>query len=417
MAPVGRRLVYHLVGYDPMSPAEAHGRFVREQRRFAGTWGIRAEAGPCETSADFATWSARAEGPDWRVDSEVRFLRWEDVMARVASASTPKRIGRGLVSFVDFLIGGALVGYLRHAWRYTFFFLYPTLLVIGLALGGGLAGWLAAWASGIWWVGLAVGVVVFAALVAWARHGAMLDHMYDDWIFARDYIRAPDPVLTARLDRVAEDIVAESKAWRFDEILLVGHSLGAVLAVDVLDRALRSEPALGAGPTPVVLATVGSSIPKLGLHRGAVRLRAALGRVGAAPNLFWVDWQARKDLLNFYRLHPVRGLGAGTRGPIVRTTSLRRSLSPAYYRKIRSSWLRLHNQFVSGNDVRMPYDYFMLVCGPWPLARLTLAKAGARAGGAPGGSPRREPREPGLAQGRRGPRADRPPSSPRSSSV
>ena len=396
-APVGRRLVYHLVGYDPMSPAEAHGRFVREQTRFAATWGLRAQAGPFEASDDFAVWSAAAGGPDWRVDSEVRFLRWEDVMARVASASTPNRIGRGLLSFADFLIGGALVGYLRHAWRYTFFFLYPTLLVAGLALGGALAGWLAAWASGFWWAGLIAGALVFAGLVAWARHGAMLDHMYDDWIFARDYIRAPDPVLAARLDRVAEEVVAESKAGRFDEILLVGHSLGAVLAVDILDRALKGEPGLGAGPAPVALATVGSSIPKLGLHRGATRLRAALGRVGAAPNLFWVDWQARKDLLNFYRLHPVRGLGAGARGPIVRTTSLRRSLSPAYYRKIRSSWLRLHNQFVSGNDVRMPYDYFMLVCGPWSLERLTLAKAGALAGVAPDGSLIREPGEPFIA--------------------
>jgi hypothetical protein len=37
----------------------------------------------------------------------------------------------------------------------------------------------------------------------------------------------------------------------------------------------------------------------------------------------------------------------------------------------------LHCQFISGNDKRAPYDYFMLVCGPVSAKSQTLAADGA----------------------------------------
>jgi hypothetical protein len=43
-------------------------------------------------------------------------------------------------------------------------------------------------------------------------------------------------------------------------------------------------------------------------------------------------------------------------------------LSPELYRRIRLNFFRLHYQFIMANDQRGPYDYFMLVCGPLPVA-------------------------------------------------
>ena len=47
------------------------------------------------------------------------------------------------------------------------------------------------------------------------------------------------------------------------------------------------------------------------------------------------------------------------------------------YRRIRLNFFRLHCQFVSGNDRRTSYDYFMLVCGPVTAKSQTLAPDGA----------------------------------------
>lgn len=399
--PVARRLAFHIAGYDPMSAETAHHRFARELARFRSTWGVEAAAGPLTVSEDVASWPATASGADWSVASDVRWLRWEEVMARLDASSTPRRIWRGLVSFADFTQGGALGHYARHNWRYAIFFVYPVLLLAGIMALGALAGWLAGSMAGTSWVGLAAGAAVALGALQWARRGMRLDHLFDDWIFARAHIRDPDPTLSARLDRIAADVVAAAGSGEVDEVLVLGHSLGAVLAVEIMDRALARDPALGAGATSVAFATVGSSIPKLGFHRAAGRLRAMLDRVGQARHVTWVDYQAYSDVMNFHKLHPVRGLGAGERGPLVRLVSIRKMLSADYYRRIRTNLLRVHNQFVSGNEAKSIYDYFMLICGPCTLETLARAEEGAAGCIAPDGAlvrehPRRYVARPGL---------------------
>jgi hypothetical protein len=43
-------------------------------------------------------------------------------------------------------------------------------------------------------------------------------------------------------------------------------------------------------------------------------------------------------------------------------------LSLEFYLRIRANFFRLHYQFIMANDRRAAYDYFMLVCGPAPVA-------------------------------------------------
>jgi len=395
---VARRLAFHIAGYDPMSAETACHRFTRELARFRAAWSVSADVGPLRVTEDVADWRVLAEGRGWSVESEVRWLRWDDVMARLAGLPTPVRLARGFAAFADFVRGGALRHYARHNWRYALFFLYPTLLVLLFALIGLAAGWLAAVVTGWVSAGILLGVAAFAAALQWGRHGMRLDHLFDDWIFAREHVREPDPVLSARLDRLAAQVVEAAGSGEYNEVLLIGHSLGAVLAVEIVDKALAREPGLGRGRTSVSLATVGSSIPKLGFHRAALPLREMLRRVGASEAVTWVDYQAYVDVMNFHKLHPVRGLGAGERGPLVRFVPIRKVLDPDYYRRIRRNLLRVHNQFVSGNDVRSVYDYFMLICGPRTLAAVSGAENGAADCVAADGSLVRESPKPYIAR-------------------
>src|SRR4029077_20233773 len=61
----------------------------------------------------------------------------------------------------------------------------------------------------------------------------------------------------------------------------------------------------------------------------------------------------------------------------VRVVKLSRMLDYDVYRRIRLRFFRLHCQFVSGNDRRASYDYFMLTCGPISAKSQTLAQDGA----------------------------------------
>jgi hypothetical protein len=51
-------------------------------------------------------------------------------------------------------------------------------------------------------------------------------------------------------------------------------------------------------------------------------------------------------------------------------------LTPRTYWRIRFKFMRMHHQFVMANERRSAYDFFMLVCGPIPFARFTLAATG-----------------------------------------
>ena len=373
---IAKRLVFHVGGYDFMPPDVMHRRFTRELRRFEATWSVTARAAEPEVGADEASWPVATQGPNWRVETDFRLVRWDDVIAAREHQPMWRRIPLGLVAFADFAVSGALLGYLRSNWRYAAFFLYPYLLFAALTALACLAASLAGAAAGSRALGLVTGVAALLALLYGPGRWCYLPHLFDDWIFARDYVRRPDPMLDDRMDRIAREIAGAARSGEADEILVIAHSLGAVLAVEILDRALRLDPVLGR-TRPVALLTVGSSILKIGFHRGATRLRAAMARVAQAPDVFWGEYQALTDVMNFYKSDPIGALGLPGRGPLVRVVRISRMLQPATYRRFRSNFFRVHCQFVSANDLRASYDYFMMVCGPLPVETQVRTAEGA----------------------------------------
>jgi hypothetical protein len=376
---LSKRLVFHVGGYDPITPhAGAQRRFVREIARFQLIWSLKASIDGLHDNADAMKWSVTTTGPNWRVETDYHLVRWDDVIETFSRRAIYWRIPLGIIAFLDFVVSGALRGYLRTNWHYAGFFLYPFVTFGALILVTSLIGVLVSKASGSIPVGIVVIVVLLAALLAGPWRWLHLDTLFDDWSFSREYVRKGNRILEQRLDRLAAKIVAAASGSDADELLVIGHSLGAVLAVDLLDRVLTLDPAFGLRKIPVTFLTIGSSVLKIGLHRGATRFRAAVARVALSPGIFWGDYQARVDIMNFYNINPIAEMGLQTNGgPVVRLVEFGRMLDHAMYRRIRRKFYRLHCQFISGNDRRAPYDYFMLVCGPVSAKSQTLAADGA----------------------------------------
>jgi hypothetical protein len=379
-AAITKRLVVHVGGYDPMPPATVHSRFIREARRFESTWSVRTSVSSCEIEKEVATWRVATSGPDWSTDATVRLLRWDDVIERIGQRRPVPRLGLGLLAFLEIVGSGAFFRYLRANWRYGLFFLYPYLLLaifagLGVAAGAAVArtGWVLAPL-----MGLVTALAVFWLLTIWIGGRLSLPHLLDDWIFSRDYVRTGDAGLAERLEHMAGDVARAARSGEADEIVIVGHSLGAVLAVDLLARILRIEPRLGQAGTPLRLLTIGSSLLKIGLIRHARRFREMVGEVAAARHVPWAEYQALTDVMNFYKTDPVAEMGLEPRGrPLIRIVRLRRMLDPKAYARMRGNFFRLHCQFISGNDRRAAYDYFMTLLGPLPFKQLVGSADGA----------------------------------------
>src|SRR6476620_5128988 len=378
---IHRRGVFHLPGYDPAPIAAVKRRFAREVQRFEETWSVKTSISP---GAEENAWKVSASGPNWQTETLYKFINWDDVIQDIGHRPAWRRIAEGFWAFADFAVN-ALPGYLRTNWRYAGFFLYPFLMFFALAAAAVFAGIFAAEATGSLLAGILVAIVALALLWQWPGRRLYLHLLFDDWLFSRAYLRRGNPAVEAKLDQAAQEIVAAIRRNEADEIVVIGHSLGAVLAIDLLDRALRLEPALGQKGPRVALISVGSSILKIGLHSAAARFRAAAERVSSAPGIFWGDFQAISDVMNFYKRDPLTAMNLPAREvPLVRMVRLRHMLDPAIYRRIRYQPLRMHMQFVSGNNLRNAYDYFMLVCGPLGVERQVRGDGALSAVGADG---------------------------------
>jgi len=390
--PLSGRIVLHLSGYDPFDPADQHRRFGRELARFARTWNLTAAASALrhEPGIPAASWTVETAGPNWRNETTYRVLRWDDIVRNDMRRNILGRLGRALLTFVEFVGSGTAPRYFRRHWPYALFFCYP---FAALALFAAIAAGVGAVVGGP--VGGLAGIATFAALYAVAGRRLRVPQALDDWDFARNYVHGRRPETMARLAGFAEALVESAQRGSAREIVLVGHSFGATLALEVLAQALQRDPQLGSRGPAVRLLTVGATIPKLGLHPRGARVRECAERVASAPGVEWAEYQACDDPISFYKVNPVslvrqRLYAPGSR-PMVRRVHVREMLAPGTYRRFRRRFVRLHYQFVMGNDVRARYDFFMFACGPLAFSELAATAAGPTEAFAADGSLLRRP--------------------------
>jgi hypothetical protein len=259
---------------------------------------------------------------------------------------------------------------------------FQMMLLWWLVLSG-LGGWLIAWLAmrfvgGPPGFGVVVGTVIgiLAALGCFRLLRPLADRFFavqinSHWPYLLEYARGGPSCWDRCIEAGARRLLEVARANETDEIVVVGHSGGGVTAPAVVVRALELNPGLGRHGPRVVLLTPGSLMPGIGLHRAAVRVHRDIARIAAEPSILWIDVQTRADILNFYNFDPVGGIGvdAGPArcNPLVWTVRLRDMLAPEFFKNIGRSWFRMHYQFIMANDMRAPYEYMMLVCGPIPV--------------------------------------------------
>jgi pimeloyl-ACP methyl ester carboxylesterase len=383
---VRRRHVYHLAGYDPVDCASQHRRFRRELETFKRTWKVDANASELERRSDGSRvwWTVHARSPGWQVESVHEPFQWDDIVRRDIERPRALRFWHALLAFSEFIMTGTLFRYCGASLRYAIFFLVP---LVQLALFVA-AGWLVARLlvaafslSGMTAVvlGWLAGIAAFLVLLRWPGRRWRVEQMLSDWVFAHEYLHNRRPDLDARLDAFAASLAAQVRQSGLDEIVLVGHSMGAMLGIDVLNRALGIDADIGRRGPAVCLLTVGATIPKFTLHPAAQRLRAMVHRIAAEPSILWAECQGRDDIISFYKFDPVALTRVGERfsgKPLIRRVQLHEMLTPEAIARHRNNYLRVHYQVVMANDKHAPDDYFLMGCGPIAFREWAPAPSG-----------------------------------------
>ena len=379
---VRSRLVIYVQGYDPRGLPEYYRMFRREFRRTCELYGLTGKVGRIENDpARFTThWDVTASGNDWQVETRYRFLRWDDIIRKDFIQPPWWKILHMCRVMVLALLNGAALRIAKAHWRFGLFMIYPLVLVMVWLLLGVFTGVMCMKliaglgiplpVAGI--VGAITGLGAFAALIWLTEAQTYLLYLCDDIVATHQYALRQRPDWDARMEQFAVCVADAVRSSNADEVVIVGHSSGSFLAVDVLDRALARDPELGKHGRCVRLLTLGANFPIVGFQPRAQWFRDRLQRLALASDIDWVDYQSRHDIMNFWPFDPIVGhgieLGPERRNPLVVAISFRDLWEPGNFGRRRWRFFKAHFQFLMANErLGAAYDYYLICCGPIDL--------------------------------------------------
>lgn len=370
---VKRRAVFFIGGYDPKTPQAFFERMRKEIARFESLWGLKSSLSPVGVSQDGeigrVTIETVSSSPDWSVTTDFHFLVLDKIVLADFARPLPVRLGKYLVAFSDFVVSGTAFRIFAKAWRFGLYFLFPFVMILFFALlGYGAARVTAPW---IGWASWLVGLAVFATAQAVLGKRWPVNHLMDLWSFSLNFIRGRRQDAEGLMQRFAKAITTQAAAGNYDEIILVGHSTGGLLMLDVAGRCLATDRDFSTRANHVSLLTLGSTALKAGYHPAAKTLRDGAQRLVDDGRLQWVEIQCLTDVINLYKTDPVTEMKLrrepGRVFPLIRQVRVKEMLQPETYKRIKRSFFRVHYQYIFGNTKPYWFDFFQVCCGPMPL--------------------------------------------------
>ncbi|MFC3164830.1 hypothetical protein [Ciceribacter thiooxidans] len=365
---IGKRIVLHFPGFEPLDAHKHRQRYERSLRKTTTVWGFSADAGPIRGPGSSRYFDVASQGATWCTSSRIHIFDHNDIVEQLNGRPLARRLALGFSSAARVVLGGGAFAYFRHAWRFGLFFVFPFLLV-GLAMAASLV--IAAYPQ---WLGLdpwhyPLAIVLayaffFSIFLPWSDRFHTL-HLFSDWEMAVALARLDRPEVLAWLEDCAASVRA-ALSGEADEYVISSHSMGSSVAVHVLGMLLEREPELLKGKR-VVFVTLGGAVLQCALLRPAEVLRARVGVIARTKEISWLDIQCLTDAVNFYRSKVV-ALAGHPDAPQAKIAFVRikHMLSAERYRRIKRDLLRVHRQYVLDSDRRASFDFSLMTAGPLP---------------------------------------------------
>ncbi|MBD3787540.1 MAG: hypothetical protein IE922_11350 [Sphingomonadales bacterium] len=398
---VRRRRVFYIPGYDPIHPRRYRELYRKEGAAQAAISGYEIALAAKRAGGPYG-WHVTSEQDGQRVETDVEVLIWSDIVRDSMGAGIVATYGQLIRTAWTYIASGAILRLARLRKGPTIAALYPIVALILQAGIGALAGWaLAALVlallpdfpfDGLAGAALAAGVL--AASLRWfRRHDGRFYAYYlmHDYAFSARWGGANPPALETRMTEFRASI-AQALTEDWDEVLVIGHSSGAHLAISILADLIRDLPPSsvqkypgeswprhdGAEPpaTPTTGAalsflSLGQVVPMVSYLPRATRLRGDLRYLSTRPELTWVDVTAPGDGCAFALCDPVAVSGVAPpdqRHPLILSAAFTQTLTPETWARLRWRFFRLHFQYLCAFDRPGDYDYFRITAGPLTLA-------------------------------------------------
>lgn len=372
-----KRLVIQFTGYEGLHPKAVRIRHALALKDFDRLWQAKTKLSPMiDEPDDCGTLIATTKGNGWETETEFCQFGTADIFDDYAARSTPKRMVTGFRAFMNIFFTGTLLRYLLTSWRFVMFFMWPFLLSIAIiaiaaliAYAPMLAG-LPVW-NLIW--SLPFAAVIATLLVRWPGDRFFMSYLLDDWSAAYDRIYDRNDKLKARRKAFAQALQKKIEESNADEVIIVGHSLGTVPAVEALADLQRERPDLLL-KQPVSLLAIGSCLLMIALHPKAKALREDVRVVMEDSPVLWSEFQVLTDIIHFYGSDPAKALKIKTQNPpLIHRIRFKNVHSENRYKRSKGNFFLMHLLYMRGAEKKNFYDFGMFLHGPFFFRDLMTA--------------------------------------------
>lgn len=395
--PVRRRVVLYLGGFDPQGPARYHAMVASAaaaRREADVTVSARCKGDAPHTSRWTLDWP---DGHGGRGETQYHFLRWDDLVRAQWPRSRWRLAALTLGTTARMVGNGSLWRILQTSWPAFLALALPALSLVALGLIG-LAWGIALLAMARSWpgltagagasLGLLVGLAALYATFGWLQARVQMDWLMRSARYILQQARGHAPELEARVDMHARLLAAlAGQGDTVDEVLVVGHSSGCMLAVSMVARALPQWVSTPAAARPTLsLLTLGQCIPVLSYQPEAQAFRAELARLRGCENLTWVDVSSPIDGCCFALNDPTQvcldGHGETDQpapgAPKCVNPRWAQCFSPSRYRALKHDKMACHFQYLQATERPGPCDLLQWTTAPQCLAQTTGALPAVR---------------------------------------
>ncbi|MFT6025658.1 MAG: hypothetical protein ACI9PY_003801 [Ascidiaceihabitans sp.] len=402
--PVQNRRVFYIPGYDPIHPRRYRELYRSEGKDQAQISGYALKLQPKQGGGNYG-WQVDSTIDGANVHADVEVLVWSDIVRDSMAGSIPATYLQLVRTAWVYIGSGALWRLMRLRKGPVIAALYPVgMLLVQLLLAcfafyvvGALVSKAAhlleeailgpilispRWFWPTMIASYSAAFPVFYLTLRWfkAKDAKFFAYyLMHDYAYSAASRGANPPELEARMAEFRNDIATALQS-DVDEVLVVGHSSGAHLAVSILSDVIRDGGVPEHGPTLSFL-SLGQVVPMVSFLPKAHRLRADLQFLSTADCLSWVDVTAPGDGCAFALCDPVAVSGVATDGkrwPLVLSAAFTQTLSPERWKELRWKFFRLHFQYLCAFDQPGDYDYFQITAGPKTLGARYKGRAASK---------------------------------------
>ena len=378
---VRKRRVFYIPGYDPIHPRRYRELYRSESVKQAAISGYDI-AQTAKTNSGPHGWHVAAHIDGVGVSADIDVLIWSDIVRDSMETSVLATYLQMVCTAWIYISTGALWRLMRMPKGPVIAALYPVVmlvlqLVAAIGLGAAVLALGKAMLTPVMGMpGFILSFLTAGCVVAYVlRMFKSRDNKYFAYYLMHDFAfsarwRGANPLALETRMAAFGDTIAAAFADDLDEILIVGHSSGAHLALSIVADLLRAGRVPATGPKLAFL-SLGQVVPMMSFLPDAYRLRADLAYLAAQDAVTWVDVTAPGDGCAFALCDPVAVSGVASPGqkwPLVISAAFSQSLKPETWKALRWKFFQLHFQYLRAFDNPKDYDYFQITAGPLSLA-------------------------------------------------